>query len=103
MRSLNFACTHCGRERLAIFAPKSSILVISTGIHDLGLCPTTSGPPKRICGYGPSCLPLMPLARSFGTTCRAQNWPITSKTLMFRASWALNQRSSYLQQGFPFT
>jgi hypothetical protein len=37
-------------------------------------------------------------ARSLGGIWRARNSLTTPKTLMFPGSWALNQRSSYLQQ-----
>src|SRR5476649_965486 len=37
-------------------------------------------------------------ARSLGGTCRAKSSPTTPETLMYRASWALNQRTSYLHQ-----
>jgi hypothetical protein len=37
-------------------------------------------------------------ARSLGGICKAQNSLTTSETLTFPTSWALNQRSSYLQR-----
>ena len=57
---------------------------------------------RRISSHGSSCWSAMRRAknpaRSVGGICKAQNLLTTSETLIFPTSWALNQRSSYLQQ-----
>src|SRR3984893_2143814 len=76
--------------------------VISTAFRCSGLWPTASEPPRRMSSHGSSCCSPMQRAknpaRSLGDICKAQNSLTTSETLTFPTSWALNQRSSYLQQ-----